>query len=135
MASLNKAQLIGNVGQAPDVRSTQNGQQVASFSIATSERWKDKSGTLQEKTEWHRIVVWGKLSDIVARYVTKGAKIYVEGQIVSRKYEDKQGNERLMFEIKARDIVLLGDKRQTVEDDGPDPSEPQGHEFEDEIPF
>ncbi|HEX2076771.1 MAG TPA: single-stranded DNA-binding protein, partial [Longimicrobium sp.] len=89
--SLNKAILIGNLGQDPEIRTTGSGSRVAQFSLATTRTWNDQSGQKQEKTEWHRIVVWGKLVDIVERYVKKGDRLYVEGEIQYRQYEDKEG--------------------------------------------
>lgn len=97
---MNKAQLIGNVGKDPEIRTTQGGGKVASFSVATSETWKDKDGNRKEKTEWHRVVVFSPgLVDIVEKYVKKGAKLYVEGQIASRKWTDKSGKENATTEI------------------------------------
>jgi single-strand DNA-binding protein len=112
--SLNKATLIGNVGNAPEIRTLANGSKVASFSVATSNVWFDASGTKQEKTEWHRCSAWnmGKqtLADVVERYVQKGEKVFVEGQIEYRKFTDKDGSERTATEIKVRELILLGGK-------------------------
>ncbi|HLL81510.1 MAG TPA: single-stranded DNA-binding protein [Longimicrobium sp.] len=106
--SLNKAMLIGNLGSDPEIRTTGNGTRVAQFSVATSRRWNDRSGQQQEKTEWHRIVVWDKLVEIVEKYVKKGDRLYVEGEIEYRSYEDKDGNTKYITEIRAREVVLLG---------------------------
>jgi single-strand DNA-binding protein len=106
--SLNKAMLIGNLGSDPEIRTTGNGTRVAQFSVATSRRWNDRSGQQQEKTEWHRIVVWDKLVDIVEKYVKKGDRLYVEGEIEYRSYEDKEGVTKYITEIRAREVVLLG---------------------------
>jgi single-strand DNA-binding protein len=108
--SLNKAMLIGNVGQDPEIRTIPNGARVAQFSVATSRRWNDKSGQQQEKTEWHRIVAWEKLVEIIERYVKKGDRIYVEGEIEYRQYQDKDGVTKYTTEIRAREVVLLGSK-------------------------
>ena len=111
--SLNKAMLIGNVGGDPEVRTVSNGGRVAQFSVATSRRWNDRNGQQQEKTEWHRIVVWDKpfnLVDVVERYVKKGDRVYVEGEIEYRQYQDKDGVTKYITEIRARDLVLLGGK-------------------------
>lgn len=112
--SLNKATILGNVGSDPEVRTTTNGGKVASFSLATSNVWTDASGTKQEKTEWHRCVAWnaGKytLADIVERYVKKGEKLYIEGEITYRQWEDKDGQARTTTEIKVRELILLGGK-------------------------
>lgn len=111
--SLNKAMLIGNTGNDPEIRTIANGGRVAQFSVATSRRWNDRNGEPQEKTEWHRVVAWDKpfnLVDIVERYVKKGDRIYVEGEIEYRQYQDKDGVTKYSTEIRARDIVLLGGK-------------------------
>jgi single-strand DNA-binding protein len=113
--SLNRVMLIGNVGNAPDVRTTANGNRVAAFSLATSRQWTDGSGAKQEKTEWHRCIAWNQgrytLADIVADHVTKGAKLYVEGEIEYRRYTDKDETERTVTEIKVRELLLLGGRR------------------------
>jgi single-strand DNA-binding protein len=108
--SLNKAMLIGNLGSDPEIRTIPSGARVAQFSLATSRRWNDKNGQPQEKTEWHRIVVWERLVDIVERYVKKGDKLYVEGEIEYRQYQDKDGVTKYSTEIRAREILLLGGK-------------------------
>jgi len=104
---VNKVQLLGNIGKDPEVRETKAGN-VANMVMATSERYTDKSGQKQEKTEWHNLVVFGKLADVVAKYVKKGDKLYVEGSITTRKWEDKEGNTRYNTEIKVRDLTMLG---------------------------
>lgn len=109
--SLNKAMLIGNVGSDPEIRTIPSGARVAQFSVATNRRWNDKNGQQQEKTEWHRIVVWERLVDIIERYVKKGDRIYVEGEIEYRQYQDKDNQTKYITEIRARDVVLLGGKR------------------------
>ena len=110
--SLNKVTLIGNLGNDPEVRSTTGGNRVATFSLATSRSWNDASGTKQEKTEWHRCVVWNtkssQLADIVEKYVKKGDKLFVEGSIEYRQYEDKDKQTRYVTEINVREIILLG---------------------------
>ena len=108
--SLNKAMLIGNVGQDPEIRTIPSGARVAQFSVATSRRWNDKNGQQQEKTEWHRIVAWEKLVDIIERYVKRGDRIYVEGEIEYRQYQDKDNVTKYATEIRAREVVLLGGK-------------------------
>lgn len=108
MASVNRVTLIGNVGKAPEIRFMPNGEAVANFSIATTEQWKDKNGNKQEATEWHRIVAYRKLAEIIGEYVKKGTSLYVEGRIVSNKYTDKQGIERIAFQIQIETIRLLG---------------------------
>ncbi|HET6762211.1 MAG TPA: single-stranded DNA-binding protein [Longimicrobiaceae bacterium] len=111
--SLNKVMLIGNVGSDPEVRAVGTGSRVAQFSVATSRRWNDRNGQPQEKTEWHRVVAWDKpfnLVDVVERFVKKGDRLYVEGEIEYRQYQDKDGVTKYSTEIRAREIVLLGGK-------------------------
>ena len=110
--SLNKVTLIGNVGSDPEVRTTQGGGKVAQFSLATSRIWNDQAGAKQEKTEWHRCVIWNNkastLADVAERYVKKGEKLYVEGEIEYRQWQDKDGQTRYTTEIKVRELILLG---------------------------
>ncbi len=111
--SLNKASLIGNVGQDPEIRTTNNGSRVATFSLATSRSWNGPSGDKQEKTEWHKCVVWNAqrgtgLVDVVEKYVRKGEKLYVEGRIEYRQFQDKEGQTRYVTEINVRELMLLG---------------------------
>ena len=110
--SLNKVVLIGNLGNDPEVRSTTGGNRVATFSLATSRSWNDQSGVKQEKTEWHRCVVWNtkgsQLADIVERYVKKGDKLYVEGRIEYRQWQDKENQTRYSTEINVREMIMLG---------------------------
>jgi len=108
--SLNKAIIIGNLGSDPDIRTTGGGTKVAEFSVATSRRWTDRNGQQQEKTEWHRIVAWANLADIAEQYLKKGDRVYVEGEIQYRSYEDKDGNTRYVTEINARDLIMLGSR-------------------------
>lgn len=109
--SLNKAILIGNLGADPEVRSTANGSRVATLSLATSRQWKNQSGEKQEKTEWHRVVAWNNkgstLADIVEKYAKKGDKLYVEGTIEYRTWQDREGQTRYSTEINAREVILL----------------------------
>ena len=111
--SLNKAILIGNIGSDPEIRTVGNGGKVATFSVATSRSWNDQAGAKQEKTEWHKCVVWNNskgsgLADVVERYVKKGEKIYVEGEIEYRQWNDKEGQTRYSTEIRVRELMLLG---------------------------
>ena len=108
MNSLNRVQLIGNVTADPEIKTTPNGQKVATFSIATNRVWKDASGNKQEQTEFHNIVIWGKLADIVEQYVQKGKKLYVEGRLQTRSWEDQAGQKRYRTEIVSENIILLG---------------------------
>ena len=111
MASLNKAILIGSLGRDPEVRFMPNGEAVCNFSIATSENWKDKQGQKQEKTEWHNIVMYRKLAEIAGEYLKKGAPVYIEGRIQTRKWQDKDGNDRYSTEIIADQMQMLGSKK------------------------
>jgi single-strand DNA-binding protein len=109
---LNKVTLIGNLGNDPEVRSTTGGNRVATFSLATSRSWNDQSGAKQEKTEWHRCVVWNTkgstLADIVEKYVHKGDKLYIEGRIEYRQWQDKDNQTRYSTEINVREMIMLG---------------------------
>ena len=110
MASLNKVMIIGNLGKDPEIRATASGQSIATFSLATSEKFKNKSGELEERTEWHNIVLWGKLADIAGQYLTKGKSVYIEGRIQTRKWEGKDGHDRYTTEIVGDKIQMLGGK-------------------------
>jgi single-strand DNA-binding protein len=111
---MNKAILVGNLGADPEVRSTTNGSRVATLSIATSRQWKDKAGEKQEKTEWHRVVFWNtkfsNLADIAERFCKKGDKVYVEGSIEYRSWQDREGQTRYTTEINGRELILLSGK-------------------------
>ena len=104
---INKAILIGNLGKDPELRYTQSGTPVASFSIATTERWKDKDGNQQEQTEWHNIVAWKRLAEICGEYLNKGSRVYIEGKLQTRKWQDQNGNDRYTTEIVAREMKML----------------------------
>jgi single-strand DNA-binding protein len=108
MASVNKVILVGNVGRDPELRYTQGGQPVASFSIATNERFKDREGNWKDRTEWHRIVAWARLAEICGEYLRKGSQVYVEGRIQTRDWEDKEGNKRQTTEVVALSMQMLG---------------------------
>ncbi|MDX1671540.1 MAG: single-stranded DNA-binding protein [Balneolaceae bacterium] len=107
MSSLNKAMIIGRLGQDPEVRYTQSNTAVATLSIATNERFKDRSGEWKETTEWHRVVAWGRLAEICSEYLSKGSQVYVEGPIQTRQWEDKEGQTRYTTEIKALTLTML----------------------------
>ena len=113
--SLNKVMLIGNLGSDPEVRSTTGGNRVATFSLATSRQWNSQNGEKQEKTEWHRCVVWNTkgtgLADVVEKYCKKGDRIYVEGRIEYRQWQDKENQTRYMTEINVRELLMLGGSR------------------------
>lgn len=114
MKSLNRVQLLGRLGGDPEVRSTQAGTNVANFNIATSEKY-TKDGETQEKTQWHRVVAWGKLADIGGEYLNKGSLVMVEGKLETRQYEDKDGSTRYATEVIASDIFLLPNSKVSVE--------------------
>ena len=110
MAGVNKVILVGNLGGDPEIRYTPSGAAVANFTIATSENWKDKDGQKQEKTEWHKIVVFAKLAEICGEYLHKGKQVYIEGRIQTRQWEDRDGNKRYTTEIVANQMQMLGSK-------------------------
>ncbi|MBP5161212.1 MAG: single-stranded DNA-binding protein [Alphaproteobacteria bacterium] len=147
--SINKVVLLGNLGRDPEIRHSNSGKKIASFSIATSETWKDSSNNRQERTEWHRIVVFNSsIADFVERFVKKGSKVYVEGSLQSRKWTDKDGQERFVTEIVVGqykgELILLDPRGENGEaapaasssgwDSTPD-AEPPADAFSDEIPF
>ncbi len=132
MASLNKAQIIGNLGKDPEIRYTQDGRAVASFSIATTDKWKDKAtGENREKTEWHRVVSYNRLAEICGEYLSKGSAVYVEGKLKTRSWE-KDGVTRYTTEIEAFTMQMLGTR--THNDQHPD-QRPEPEPPEDDIPF
>ncbi len=108
--SVNKVILVGRLGRDPELRFTPGGQAVANFSIATDAVWKDRDGNKQTHTEWHRIVVWGPQAETCQKFLTKGREVFIEGEIRSRKYQDKSGVERTAYEIKAGDVRFLGSR-------------------------
>lgn len=107
MSSLNKAMIIGRLGSDPEVRYTQSNTAVANFNVATNERFKDRNGEFQERTEWHRIVAWGRTAEICQEYLKKGSLVYIEGPIQTREWEDKDGQKRYTTEIKALTMQML----------------------------
>jgi single-strand DNA-binding protein len=106
--SVNKVIIVGRLGQNPEIRYTPSGAAVANFSVATSETWNDKNGQKQERTEWHRIVVWGKLAELCNQYLAKGRQCYVEGRLQTRQWQDKDGQTKYSTEIQAQTIQFLG---------------------------
>lgn len=152
MASVNKVILIGNCGRDPEIRTTTSGDSVANVSIATTEKFKDRnSGELRENTEWHRLVFYGRLAEIVGQYVKKGSPIYVEGKIRTRKWQDQNtGQERYMTEIYCDQLTMLGSRRDMQTEPFPQgeapmpagpsssPQQPKpvpSNDLEDDIPF
>ena len=147
MGSLNRVQIIGRLGRDPDVRNTAGGSTVANFTIATSERFKDRDGNQQEKTEWHRVTCWGRLAELARDYLAKGREVYVEGSLETREWTDKDGNNRTTTEIKAREIVFLGSAKDQGGERGGSSGgggqrderratpAPAADDFDDDIPF
>lgn len=145
---VNKVILIGNIGQDPEIRNTPSGVTVASLSLATSESWKGQDGEKQERTEWHRLVAYRKLAEIIGEYVKKGAKLYIEGKLQTRKWQDKDGQDRYTTEIIVDEMQML-DSRGAGQDGGqqrpagggqqryPTPAAPSSGspDFDDDIPF
>lgn len=115
MASLNKVQIIGNLGRDPEVRYTPSGTAVANVSIASVRKWKDKDKQPQEETEWHRVVFYDRLAEIVGEYLKKGAPCYVEGRLKTRKWQDKEGKDQYTTEIVAEQMQMLGSREQASE--------------------
>ena len=138
--SLNKVMLIGNLGKDPELSYTASGVAVAKFSIATNERWKDQEGNVQERTEWHNIVVWRKLAEICGQYLKKGGKVYLEGRLQTRSWDDKNtGAKRYTTEIVGDDMVMLDSRGGSGGTGGGEPS-PHGEEQpavaeKDDLPF
>jgi single-strand DNA-binding protein len=129
---VNKVILIGHLGADPDMRYTPSGNGVCELRVATSESWKDKNGQRQERTEWHRVVVWGKTAEICAKYLAKGRQVYIEGRIQTRSYDDKEGQKRYITEVIANDVQFLssGDRGggggRRGADEGPPPPDDFG---------
>ncbi len=107
MGSVNRMIVIGHLGGDPELKQLESGKSVANFSVATTDRWTDQQGVRQERTEWHRVVVWGKGAELCAKYLTKGRLVYVEGRVQTRKWVDKEGRERVTTEVVAEDITFL----------------------------
>lgn len=136
--SVNRVILVGNLGQDPDVRTTPTGQLVASLSVATSDSWAGKDGQRQERTEWHKVVVWGKSAEFAQRFLGKGRKVYVEGRLETRSWDDKQsGQKRYSTEIVADQLTALDSGKR--EEQGQRPAQAQGpvgdDGFVDGVPF
>lgn len=119
MKSVNKVILIGNLGKDPEVKYTPSGAAVAKLTLATNERFKDKGGEWQDRTEWHNVVLWQRLAEIAGEYLKKGSKVYIEGKLQTRSWEDKQTNQkRYMTEVVANDLVLLGGRGESAGESG-----------------
>ena len=110
----NKVQLIGNLGNAPEIKATSTGKKVARFSIATNEVYKNAKGERVTETQWHNLVAWGKVADIAAKYLEKGREIAVEGKLITRQYEDKNGQKKYVTEILVQELLLLSGGQRSV---------------------
>lgn len=140
MAGINKVILIGNLGKDPEIRSLDNGVKVASFSLATTESFKNKEGQKIDQTEWHNIVMWRGLAEIAEKFLKKGSQIYLEGKIRTRSWDDKEGNKRYTTEIIADTFTMLGAKREdtssSANNSNPvEPSAPITPQPDDDLPF
>lgn len=145
-AGVNKVILVGNLGSDPELRETSSGTSVCEFRLATNESWKGKDGQTQDRTEWHRVIVWGKLGENCHKYLAKGRQVYLEGRVQTRSWEDKEGNKRYTTEIVARDVQFLGQgggKKEESSDQGSSPPPPKedfgggfgGGSPDEDIPF
>ncbi len=143
MSGVNKVILVGHLGNDPEIRYTQGGTPVGNFRLATTERWVNKSGERAERTEWHRIVVWGKLAEICAEYLQKGKQVYIEGRLQTRQWQDRDGNNRYTTEVTANNMVMLGKAGDRVEvgsppdysDTPPEDTSGGGEQGDDTVPF
>lgn len=135
MASVNKVIVLGNLGADAEIKYTTGGAPVTTLSLATTDTWNDKAGQRQERTEWHRVVLWGKIAEALTEYCKKGKQLYVEGRLQTRSWNDKDGTKRYSTEIRADNVVLLsgvGQQRRTTQRQAP--AEPV-NELDDEIPY
>ncbi len=135
---LNKVLIIGNLGADPEIKYTQAGSPVANLSVATSERWKDKNtGEQKEQVEWHRVVIFGRLAEIAEQYLKKGSKIFVEGKLQTRDWEDSEGKKRYTTEVVAREMTMLDSKGDSMESSSSasSSSKPDNDKTEEDIPF
>ena len=135
MAGVNKVILIGNLGKDPEVRYLDNGVAVANFSLATTENYKNKSGERVSQTEWHNVVLWRGLAELAEKYLKKGASVYIEGKIKTRKWEDKEGNIRYNTEILADNMTMLGGKQYKEDSQSSAPSSVAIGDKSDDLPF
>jgi len=131
---LNKVILIGNLGKDPEVRYSQAGAAIASFNVATTETWKKQDGTKEEQTEWHRIVAFGRLAEICGEYLSKGSKVYIEGRLQTRKWENKEGVTQYTTEIVVREMKMLS-PRQAGQDSGQQQEEYHNQGTGEDVPF
>ena len=135
---LNRVTILGHVGKDPDIRRTQSGDAVANFSLATTKKWKEKGGEQKEHTEWHRITFFGRLAEVIEKYVAKGSLLYVEGELTTRKWKDANGNDKYSVEIKGNELKLLGGKTEnhtTKKEYVDNQPAPTIDELDEDIPF
>jgi len=142
MRGVNKVILVGNLGRDPEVRYTKDGKAVATLNVATTEQWNDQNGQRQEKTEWHRVVLWGKQAETAKEYLSKGRQVYIEGRLETRTWDDREGKKRYTTEVRANQMIMLGGRGDGgVGREAPSaPEAPEGpHEpfeaTEDDVPF
>jgi single-strand DNA-binding protein len=136
MLGVNKVILVGNLGADPEVRYSGTGTAVTNFRVATSENWTNKEGGKETRTDWHRVVAFGKLAEICAEYLSKGKQVYVEGKLRTRSWDDKEGNKRWITEVVASNMVMLGQSAEQSKAMGSEPGEgPPEPAHDDDIPF
>lgn len=149
--SVNRVTLLGHLGQDPELKYTPSGQAVTRLRLATSDRWKDKNGEWQDRTEWHTVVCWAKMAETASQYLTKGSQVFIEGRLQTRSWDDKEGKKHYSTEVVANDMVMLGGRGQgggerrggtapgyAAPEEAPEPvhAAPQGTEItDDDIPF
>ena len=133
--TVNKVILVGRLGGDPELRYTPSGKAVANYSLATNRVWKDQDGNPKENTDWHRIVVWGKLAEITGEWLKKGSYVYLEGRLQTRSYEDSNGVKKYVTEVVASDMEMLGRKGEGASGDQPPPPEESGSMEEGDLPF
>jgi single-strand DNA-binding protein len=142
MAAVNKAIILGNLGRDPEVRYTSDGKAVTNFSVATTEKWKDRDGNSQERTEWHRVVVFDRLGEVCGEYLSKGSSVYVEGYLRTRSWDDREGNKRYTTEIVGRTVQFLSPRGESGRKGGGAPPAEDDFAYEegagltdDDVPF
>ena len=143
MAGVNKAILVGNLGKDPEIRVIESGRKVAQFSLATTESYKDKNGERVDQTEWHNVVFWGPIADVIEKYLKKGSQVYIEGKIRTRSYDDKEGVKKYITEIVGQNMTMLGGSPKSSSEAGEsksyavaEPSGPSaGADDSDDLPF
>src|SRR5436190_115456 len=111
----NRVQLIGNLGNKPEIKKTENGKKLAQFSLATSENFRNSKGESVKETQWHRLIAWGKVADVAEKYLDKGKAVAIEGKLVSRSYNDKEGKKKYISEVQVNEVLLLGAKQSSTE--------------------